>query len=545
MWNAAATWVRRRTRLVLAGAILASLAVLSPATAEGIKQPHPPSRVTVVGVSPSSASVSWQAPRRSRRLGQVAGYGLYVNGTRVATTKGLRYTFGGLNCGTTYTLAVDSYFASGRRSEVVTLTTSTALCRPARAPRDTSPPSPPSGVARTAATANAISLAWNPSADLVGVAGYGAYRSGAKIGTTAETRYTFVNLSCGRTYRLGVDSFDAAGNRSTVVMTNASTAACGPPPPPPPPPPLPPAGDVLPTFDLTITPNWSPGQDDFARNYQALWIYPKSPTTPWRSPDSRREIARYMLLDPRSTDSEGRVGQDEWWIIIERNWPSSYPASNHGDWGRQVNFHSVAGDDGQIAWGCPGNWCTGVSALALDWRVGEASPSMCVLCAIASQGGASYPLPVPQRDVWQTYVMHWIAGRTDGSTVRPGLVQIWVNGNDTPVVNRTNINTIQRARDPGGVWRLQRWMVLWEGDYTRALPVSAKHRLVLTRMGRTLAEALADRPVVAGTTAVGQYYRGSGTNEGPPTAVQVTSRSASAARIPPSLGGSNPPPPPP
>jgi chitodextrinase len=245
MWKAASTWVHRRSGLVLATAALASLAVLSPAAAEENRQSRPPAGVTLVAVSPTSASLSWKAPKRNRRVGQVAGYGLYLNGTRVATTNELRYTFGGLNCGTTYALGVDSYVASGRRSDVVTLTASTASCAPA--PRDTSPPSPPSGVTQTAATANAISLAWNASADDVGVAGYGAYQAVARVGTTAKTGYTFVNLACGSTYTLGVDSFDAAGNRSTIVSARASTAACQsasasppPPSPPPPPPPSPP-----------------------------------------------------------------------------------------------------------------------------------------------------------------------------------------------------------------------------------------------------------------------------------------------------------------
>jgi hypothetical protein len=237
MWKAVSTWIHSRTGPVLAAATVASLAVLSPSAAEANKQPRPPVGVIVTAVSPTSASLSWNTPKRNRRIGEVAGYGLYLNGTRVATTNELHYTFSGLNCGTTYSLGVDSYVASGRRSEVVTLSTSTALCTPAPAPRDTSPPSPPSGVIQTAANANAISLAWNPSTDDVGVAGYGAYQTVAKIGTTAETRYTFVNLSCGTRYTLGIDSFDAAGNRSTIVTTSASTAACpsssSPPPPPP------------------------------------------------------------------------------------------------------------------------------------------------------------------------------------------------------------------------------------------------------------------------------------------------------------------------
>ena len=78
-------------------------------------------------------------------------------------------------------------------------------------------------------------------------------------------------------------------------------------------------------------------------------------------------------------------------------------------------------------------------------------------------------------------------------------------------------------------------MQLWEGDYTSELPVPATTRLVLTRIGKTLAGALADRPRLAGTTLRGWQYSGSGSDLGPPTARQLPSRPASAARIPPSL----------
>ena len=148
-------------------------------------------------------------------------------------------------------------------------------------------------------------------------------------------------------------------------------------------------------------------------------------------------------------------------------------------------------------------------------------------------------MPVPQRGVWQTYVMHYIAGRNDGTTVRPGEVQIWVNGNDTPVVNRTNINTMQRAKDPRGIWRLQRWMQLWEGDYTSGLPVEARQRFVLTRIGHTLDEALADRPTLEATT-LGNYERLEGAAPEPSLVVLPSGRKVTDARIPASLTASSP-----
>ena len=152
--------------------------------------------------------------------------------------------------------------------------------------------------------------------------------------------------------------------------------------------------------------------------------------------------------------------------------------------------------------------------------------------ASVGDGGRSRYLPVPARDRFHTYVVHFIAGRTDGSTRRAGAIAVWADGVDKPVINLRNINTLQRAN---GV--TQKWMQLWEGDYTRALTKVARQSFVLTRVGRTLADALADRPVAIGTTAEGQIFTGSGSDLGPPTAVEISPRRASAARIPASLGG--------
>jgi hypothetical protein len=294
------------------------------------------------------------------------------------------------------------------------------------------------------------------------------------------------------------------------------------------------AADPLATYEVTLKPSYVHKWDDPASDYQAVWLYPKSPTTPYRSPDSFKQRTRYLLLDRRHSDADGRVGNDDWWFIIERNWPASYQASNHGKWGRETNFHNVAGDAGPnagIGWG----FGRGVSSLALDWLPSRKSPSISVDTDATARDMA---LPVPTRDAWHTYVVHWVAGRTDGSTLRPGSIKVWVDGEDTPSIDRANINTVQRAQGPDGKWYTQRWMQLWEGDYTSALPVTASTRIVLTRIGKSLDEALADRPVLAGTNLSGQYYRGSGRNEGPPTVRSITSRVARQALIPLSLGAS-------
>jgi hypothetical protein len=112
---------------------------------------------------------------------------------------------------------------------------------------------------------------------------------------------------------------------------------------------------------------------------------------------------------------------------------------------------------------------------------------------------------------------------------------VWADGSDEPVINRSNINTVQRAQGPDGRCYTQRWMSLMEGDYTSGLPVPATTRLVLTRIGKTLAEADADRPTSAGTNLADQYYSGRGPSYGAPLVKRIESRTPAQSLLPPSL----------
>jgi Fibronectin type III domain len=108
---------------------------------------------------------------------------------------------------------------------------------------DTKAPSKPGNLVVSSATGSSITVLWEVATDDVGVTGYGTYRNGSSVGSATGTTYTFTDLGCGTTYSLGVDAFDAAGNRSGLALVGASTAACGgspAPPPPPPPTPAPP-----------------------------------------------------------------------------------------------------------------------------------------------------------------------------------------------------------------------------------------------------------------------------------------------------------------
>ena len=179
-----------------------------------------PLPVRVVGVTDADASSVAVAWSRSRDNVGVAGYGVYLDGARRATTPETRYALQALACGTGYIVGVDAFDAAGNKSSRTSTTVSTDACA------DLAPPSAPIGMQRLAATETSVVLAWTPSDDDVGVVEYGLFVSGLRVGTVTEASATVSNLECGKTYSLGIDAADAAGNRSTRSDAFFATAAC-------------------------------------------------------------------------------------------------------------------------------------------------------------------------------------------------------------------------------------------------------------------------------------------------------------------------------
>jgi chitodextrinase len=177
--------------------------------------PTAPANVVVIGTTVGTASIKWDASKDN--VG-VAGYGLYRDGVHVGTTSDTNATFTGLQPATKYTLAVDAFDAAGNRSAKTSISATTMP--------DLEPPSTPQALTLAGSTQASVSLSWSPSTDNVGVAGYGLYRNGALLGTTATTSATLDGLTCGTTSTFAVDAFDAAGNRSAQATLTASTQPC-------------------------------------------------------------------------------------------------------------------------------------------------------------------------------------------------------------------------------------------------------------------------------------------------------------------------------
>jgi acid phosphatase type 7 len=186
--------------------------------------PTAPTNLTVISTAATGISVSWGA---SFDAVGVTGYDLFKNGTKVATTTGTNYSFGGLTCGTSYTLGVEAHDAAGNQSARTSVVAATSAC-PVPSPTDTQAPTAPSNLTKTGATETSIAVSWSASTDNFGVTGYNLYSNGTKVASTAGTSYSFGGLSCGTSYTLAVEAYDAAGNTSTRSTLTASTNACAP-----------------------------------------------------------------------------------------------------------------------------------------------------------------------------------------------------------------------------------------------------------------------------------------------------------------------------
>ncbi|HEX2381560.1 MAG TPA: LamG-like jellyroll fold domain-containing protein, partial [Acidimicrobiales bacterium] len=88
---------------------------------------------------------------------------------------------------------------------------------------DTAPPSVPADLSATAGSSIQVNLNWTASSDDVGVTGYGIYRNGTLLTTSATTSYQDTTAQPSTSYTYTIDAVDAAGNRSNQSSPAAVT----------------------------------------------------------------------------------------------------------------------------------------------------------------------------------------------------------------------------------------------------------------------------------------------------------------------------------
>ncbi|MDX6439850.1 MAG: hypothetical protein QOF45_2433, partial [Gaiellaceae bacterium] len=204
------------------GSYLARVPRTRTAAAAG---PAGPTSLLVTARSTSSITLRWTAA-----AGSVAGYGVYTDGSFVLNVTAVSITLTGLQCGRSYTFAVDAFDADGDRSGRISTPTSTDACPGGGGggggASDALPPTAPLGLVTAVSTQSSIAVTWTPSTDNIAVVGYGMYRAGSVVGSSTVLSFSFFGLACGTTYTLGVDAYDAAGNRSARTSISAATSAC-------------------------------------------------------------------------------------------------------------------------------------------------------------------------------------------------------------------------------------------------------------------------------------------------------------------------------
>jgi glucose/arabinose dehydrogenase len=142
----------------------------------------------------------------------VYAFDVYNGGVRVAVVPAEDATFqaiiDGLREATTYTFRVVSRDAAGNVSPP------SAAVTVATPPCEGEPPTVPTNLRATLVSGTCVGLAWNPSTDNVGVAGYHLFQNNVQVATPTSTSWSACGLTVGTSYTFEVSAFDPEGNES-------------------------------------------------------------------------------------------------------------------------------------------------------------------------------------------------------------------------------------------------------------------------------------------------------------------------------------------
>lgn len=180
--------------------------------------PSTPTGLSASAASNSQINLSWTAS--TDNIG-VTGYRVYRNSAQVGSPIGTTYSDTGLVAATTYTYTVAAVDAAGNVSSQSTSASATTSSG-----ADTTPPTVPSNLVATAASASAINLTWTASTDNVAVATYSVYRGSVFVASVSTPGYTDGGLAASTTYTYNVAAIDSSGNASALsTAASAKTLA--------------------------------------------------------------------------------------------------------------------------------------------------------------------------------------------------------------------------------------------------------------------------------------------------------------------------------
>jgi chitodextrinase len=214
-------------------------------------KPQAPTGLHVTGRSRTAVSLDWNPAQDNDR---VVGYIISRGGHRVGTSYLPGYTDIGLAINTKYEFTVTAFDAAGNISPNSSVVFGTTLMA-----RDSAPPSVPAGLHSTGRNTTSIVLAWSPSRDNTGVAGYDVYRDGAHVASVTRPYFRDTKLTAATTHTYAVRAFDTSNNASAnspAIMVRTLTA------PDKTPPSVPTGVDAVATSVSTINVTWLASTDN-------------------------------------------------------------------------------------------------------------------------------------------------------------------------------------------------------------------------------------------------------------------------------------------
>jgi chitodextrinase len=179
--------------------------------------PTTPDIFSASPASPSQIDLTWSASTDNTG---VAGYRLFRDGIKIATTTATSYADTGLTSATTYSYTVLAYDAAGNESLQTATISATTLTE--QVP-DQQAPTTPANLVADPVSSSQIELTWSGSSDNVGVVGYRVFRDGTQIATTTTISYADTSLAAATTYAYTVLAYDAAGNLSSQSSAASAT----------------------------------------------------------------------------------------------------------------------------------------------------------------------------------------------------------------------------------------------------------------------------------------------------------------------------------
>lgn len=176
--------------------------------------------ISASNITMSAFTMSW--PAASDNVA-VTGYETSDDGGTTWADAGnvLAKTYSGLAASTAYPTRVRAYDQAGNRSNVLSLTITTA------ATADTTAPTMSGSLVPSNVTSSGFVLTWTAGADNVGVTGYETSDDGGASWTDVGNvlTKTYSGLAPSTTYPSDVRAYDAAGNRSSPLAVSVTTSS--------------------------------------------------------------------------------------------------------------------------------------------------------------------------------------------------------------------------------------------------------------------------------------------------------------------------------